>query len=599
MHQHDNDEKKLKADLTGSPCGISRRTVIKGMLTTGAMTCLGGLGMLATTSCSSGSSNPQHLQLFVNGTIYLDAERKATNLLVEGGVVRAFDVAPEHYSQAEIIDLNQGIVYPGFNDSHAHLLESGFFAFYGVNLSACDETKPDFTGNLADCIAETLRTYLATYPNTQIIIGGGFYPRNYDAWSLEDLAKIDAATGNLPMFLGDKLGHNALINTATIELAQLTPQTPVPLGGKMITQDGKLTGMLREAAMTLPWDVLAARFDKAQIQNATLRILQLWASYGYTSFVEMGGGVGVRFHFPDVLFELEKSGELSLRSNYCYLIQKLSDVDTAAACRRKETDLVRFVGGKIFVDGAYAAGQAWTPWEHQQPGYYGLPEIRIDDSEGREYNLNRIVEKAESLGLNMHYHTQGDRAIDAVLDALDAVRAKTRRLRGMHCLIHLAFITAEQMERIRSFHGHVVTTVQPAFWEEQSSTAYYYGDRAATAYPIKQLIDAGVSVGFSTDFSVSPMIVSPVMAAMGIALTGAGDPLHHPPVSAKDAVSAFSLGSARTTGKNDTGKLYPGYKADMVVYNNDVNFMDPETVKKDNPKLLATYVGGRKVFQAP
>lgn len=501
QRNNSSDEKNHDTNASSSSCGIPRRTVLKGMLATGAMTCLGGLGMLATNACSHGTSIPQRIQLFVNGTIYLDAERKASNLLVENGTVRAVDVAPERYSHAEIVDLKRGIAYPGFNDSHAHLLESGFFAFYGVNLSACDETKPDFSGNLADCIAGALRKYLDTYPETQIIIGGGFYPRDYDAWSLEDLAKIDAATGNIPLFLGDKLGHNALINTATIELAKLTPETPVPLGGKMVTQDGKLTGMLRESAMTLPWDVLAARFDKGRIRDATLKMLQVWAGFGYTSFVEMGGGVGVRFHFPDVLFDLERGGELPLRTNYCYLIQKLSDVDAAAACRRTETDMVRFVGGKIFVDGAYAAGQAWTSWEHQQPDYYGLPEIWPDDRGGREYNLNRIVEKAESLGLNMHYHTQGDRAIDAVLNALDAVRAKTGGIRGIHCLIHLAFITTEQMERIRGFQGRVVTTVQPAFWKEQSSTAYYYGDRAAAAYPIKQLMDTGVSVGFSTDFS--------------------------------------------------------------------------------------------------
>jgi len=286
-----------------------------------------------------------------------------------------------------------------------------------------------------------------------------------------------------------------------------------------------------------------------------------------------------------------------LRVNYCYTIFSLSDVDDAAKYIGKDTKQTRFAGCKIFVDGAYAGGQAWTTWKNQQ-GNNGLQEIYTDDIGGPDLNLNRIVAKVEEYGMDMYYHTQGDRAIGSVLDALDKVRAEKGEIKGVHTLIHLAFPTDEQIERIKGFNGHVVATTQPGFWPVEDDTAYYYGDHAAQAYPVKKLIDSGISVGISTDFSVSPPQYTPPTVIMGVAAAGGGNPAAHPPVSVKEIVRGFTEGSARTTGKKDVGKLDVGYNADIVVYDTDLYAVTPEGFTKDNPKVLATYVGGKKVYEA-
>ena len=63
-------------------------------------------------------------------------------------------------------------------------------------------------------------------------------------------------------------------------------------------------------------------------------------------------------------------------------------------------------------------------------------------------------------------------------------------------------------------------------------------------------------------------------------------------------VQGFTVASAVTTGKKDIGKLEVGYKADMVVFDQDLYSVQPKNFNKDNPKLLATYVGGKKVYEA-
>jgi len=420
----------------------------------------------------------EDLTLFTNGTIYLDSYHKASNLLVKDGKIIALNVDRSLYPNAKIVDLAGAYAYPGFSDSHVHLMETGYVLKAGVNLIGC---------NNSDQIAEKLAEKAKTVPEGELILGVGFSLRNYDDWTLEDLAKIDNATGNRPTFLGDKLGHNAIINSVTIRLANLTPETEVPLGGKMGIENGQLTGMLRESALIVPWNKISEMFKPSDIKSGTSSMLNLWASMGYTSVVDLMGGPGARFMQPEIFQELEKEGNLPVRVNYCYTIFSLNDVDEAAKYMGNDTDRVRFVGAKIFVDGAYAGGQAWTSWTNEQEGH-GLQEIYTNDSGGPELNLNRIVARAEEYGMNVHYHTQGDRAIDAVLDALDKVREEKGEIRANHTLIHLAFLNDEQIERIKSYNGHVVVTTQPGFWNVQSDSTYYYGERAAQAYPVKKMM---------------------------------------------------------------------------------------------------------------
>ena len=47
-------------------------------------------------------------------------------------------------------------------------------------------------------------------------------------------------------------------------------------------------------------------------------------------------------------------------------------------------------GLKLFVDGAYAGGQAWTTWANKQGGH-GLNYVYPDDTYGKEYNINFSV----------------------------------------------------------------------------------------------------------------------------------------------------------------------------------------------------------------
>ncbi len=77
-----------------------------------------------------------------------------------------------------------------------------------------------------ESIVKELTKKVKTTPENGVVLGVGFSLKDYDKWSLADLAKIDKVTGDKPAFLVDQLGHNAVMNTATMKLAGLTPATP-------------------------------------------------------------------------------------------------------------------------------------------------------------------------------------------------------------------------------------------------------------------------------------------------------------------------------------------------------------------------------------
>jgi predicted amidohydrolase YtcJ len=536
------------------------------------------------------SSNTE--KYFTNGTIYLDAKRKVKNIVVKNRKVIAVDVKKEDYKDAAIVDLNGGFAYPGFCDSHVHPLEVGVMSGGAILFNCATAAE------IAEKMAETIKKMPKDTPKDSPMLGVGFYPKDYEAWSLEDLAIIDEVTGSRPILLVDKLGHNCIINSVTINLCKLTSKTPMPMGGSIVLQDDKPTGMLRESAMLIAGNLLFPLINDDEIIKGAENIFNHWSEVGYTGVVDLMGGPFGRMLRPELCRKMEEQNALPLRMNYMYTFTSLDEIDNALKLKEDDTELVRFCGLKIFVDGAYSAGQAWTKDENLL-GHNGLYFVYSDDSYGEKYNLNRIVEKINEIGFNTHYHVQGDQAICTVLDALDNAIAKQGKLTSVHTLVHIAFPTDEQIERIKNFNGHVVATVQPSFWEAESGNEKYYGDKDFKAYPIKKLIDAGISTGMSTDFSVSPIELAAPSSIMGIAMNGAGDPENHPPLTMESLIEGFTVGSAATTPySHENGKLDIGYNADMVIYNKDLYSVTKEELSKDNPKVMSTWLGGCNVYKS-
>jgi len=561
------------------------------LLFLGSTVMLGGCG---------GGDAAHRETLFVNGAIYVDADSKVDNLLIRDGIVAGHNVDPNEHPEASVVDLNGAAAYPGFNDSHVHLVSMAVAQSILAESSALREGKER---PRPEDFFDDIRIRCSQVPKGTPVMSHGFVLDDYDAWGLADLAALDAASGpDHPVMMADQLGHSYIVNSAAMRISGLDADTVAPPGGKIVRDPatGAPTGMLRETAGALVGNVaIFPQVPDQIVREPLLKLLHLWASMGYTSIVELMGGPMGRTMKPGLLRDLEGEGKLPLRVCYAYTFTSLNDLEGYKDAG-PDTDLVHFSGLKLFVDGAAGQGGAWTSWENQleDPSQrHGLHAVLTEEVEGlAAYNIFSIVDRSEELGLDVHYHVGGDLAIQAVLDAINAAKKKNGRLKGSHTLYHLGFLTDPQIEEMKLLGGHVIAGIQPSLhWKnEWENTERFYGPYARSAYPYQKMLDAGIRLAFSTDFASNTVLMSYPTEIMRVVLTG-GEGRRQNTISMRDLIEGFTSGGFATTPLTNAGKLHIGYKADIVVFEKDLYHVPPQQLSKDYPRVLGTWVGGRKI----
>ena len=527
------------------------------------------------------ASNAERAEaLFSNGTIHLDTTQSTEALAVSGGKVVAIGaealarVGPDTLK----VDLKGAHAYPGFTDSHMHLLAGSF----GVSqLQLLDGDQPLGT---MDATKTKLATYMEEHPGTGWIVGMGW---RMTAGNTPDGRALDAITGDRPVFLVDLSGHSALVNSKGMELAGIDANTTAPAGGEIVKDGGVPTGWIKESAMSLVSDVLIPTLSDAQIGGALPQFLTLAASGGLTGASEILGAPGLNLSRPQIFTQLDQQGKLPVRIHYYVPVFKPQDVAAAAALGREhKSDRVRFAGGKIWIDGAMGNGDSWTKFGH----------VDAPDEHGSHYfdgsTLKAILEQAESHQMPMQLHINGDAAMDQALEALESVKAAQGSLRQAHTLVHLGFVEPTQIDRMKKLN--VIISAQPGFWGSTADTTKAaYGHHFNGAYNYKALIEAGLALSIGTDWPVSP---SPF--PLNVMAVGSQPPQNdRRPLTVAEMIRSYTEGSAASVLRTDLGSLTIGKIADLVVFS-----ADPQTATGpalEQIKVKSTYLGGKPAYVAP
>ena len=119
-------------------------------------------------------------------------------------------------------------------------------------------------------------------------------------------------------------------------------------------------------------------------------------------------------------------------------------------------------------------------------------------------------------------------------------------------------------------------------------------------YPYKKMLDAGVTLGFSTDAPATywsdPSDPFPGLK-LAVTRTAADgtDCGKEQAVDIETAVRLYTAGSAQAAGFPDVGMLAPGYHADFAVLSDDLLDIPAEDI--DKVKVIQTYVDGQCVYE--
>ena len=489
----------------------------------------------------------------------------------------------------EVVELGGGMVLPGFQDSHTHVLEGG------VALADCDLSS---AGDAAEVLAVVARC-AAENSEPGWLRGGGFLLTHFPGGNPR-AAVLDEVVADRPVFLTSSDAHSAWVNSLALEMAEITAQTPDPPAGRIEREPttGVPTGTLRETAIELVSRLLPPRTQEERIEGLR-RGLELARSFGITAFQDANLGP------EDVAAYalLADRGELTARASLSLgvdPVQGPSQVAELVALReRYQGGLLRVSTAKLFVDGVIEAQTAALLEPYVGLGdFAGYLEL---DTEA----LDKLVAELDRQEFQVHIHAIGDRAIRVSLDALKKASTLNGRRDGRHHLAHIQLWSPQDIGRMRALG--VVANFQPLWayadpFITELTEPFLGPERSQWLYPIRSLVDSGARVAFGSDWDVSTMNPLPAIE-VGVTRQDPEDSssrawLPDERVDLATMLAGYTTGGAWVNFlESTTGTIEVGKAADLVVL--DRNLFDIAPQEISDARVVMTLLDGKVIFRSP
>jgi predicted amidohydrolase YtcJ len=495
--------------------------------------------------------------------------------------------------RTRVIDLAGRTALPAFGDAHVHPIQAG------VGLSRCN--LHDVFGK--DALLATIARYADAHPELDWIVGDGWYMADFPGGTprREDL---DAILPHRPVYLENRDGHGAWVNSRALELAGITAATPDPSDGRIERDpDGSPSGTLHEGASWMVWDLLPPELPEELA--AGLRTAQDYLlSLGITSWQD----ASVEPADHATYLEAAERGELVARVVGAMRWDgRRGDDQIEELVERRRTapdGRYRATSVKIFQDGVIENFEAGLLEPYLDVG--GNPTTNRGLSNVEPAALQRIVARLDGEEFQVHFHAIGDRAVRESLDAIEAARRANGMTDGRHHVAHIQVVDPTDIARFRRLRA--VANAQPlwAIHEPQMDvlTIPFLGpERTARQYPFGSLLRAGATLAMGSDWSVS---TPDVLAQCEVAVERVW-PAHRgqrPPflpeerIPLLDALHAFTMGSAFVNHREaEIGSIEIDKAADLVVLDRDV--FDRASGAIGEARVVATFVDGRAVYEDP
>lgn len=476
------------------------------------------------------------------------------------------------------ISLAGRTLLPGFNDAHVHLWKVGML-LQQVN------ARPSEAPTLPALI-HAFRARAELTPPGEWIEGRGYDETRLPEARHPTRDDLDQASRAHPIVLGRTCGHIIVANSRALELAGITANTPDPPGGELDRDaHGVPTGVLRETAMALIRSIQPVP-SEASLTRALLEAGERCLRLGVTSI----GEPGVDTRLVSLYQKLDHEGRLPLRCDVMAMTTSPSgEICPPPTCwsgSRAKVDTC-----KLFSDGGLSGGTAALSIPYRGRHDCGLPRFSPEQ-------LQEEVARVYHAGVSVAVHSIGDYAIDLVLSAFEACQRSTSagpRLR----IEHFGLPNADQLRRAKALGVRVAT--QPSFLYDigDSILRYLPETLIPQCYPFKAMLEAGLTVGFSSD---GPVIadINPLLGLQSAhrRTTRSGRQLQpSEQVDVAQSLWCYTAGSAEVAGMGDRlGRLQPGYEADLVVLSGDPCAVSPEKLLE--LRVDQTFVAGRCVFES-
>lgn len=551
--------------------------------------------------------------LFLHVAIFASAQ-KADIIIVNGRVITLDDANP--YAEAiaisgnhilgvgtvqqinkyktkatRMVDAKGKTIIPGLFDSHLHVIRGG--RFYN------SELRWDGVKSLKRAL-EMLREQAARTPQDQWVrVVGGWNEYQFEEKRLPTLEEINEATGNVPTFILYLYGK-AWINQAGIKTLKITADTANPPGG-LIQKDksGFPTGLLlAEPNAFILYSTLAKlpELTTEQKINSTLQYMTELNRLGVTGVMDAGGGFQ---NFPDdyaITDSLNRSGRITVRLPYFLFAQKrgteltdyskwISVVDIDHHPDERVPDYYVQGGGENLIAEA-------ADFENF---LYPRPELPAD----MEAKLKPVIQLLVKNRWPFRLHATYNESISRDLDVIEAVNKETPLNGLLWFFDHAETVSDENLKRIKALGGGIAIQHRMAY-QGESFISRYGKSYAATAPPVKKMLELGIPVALGTDgtrvASYNPWIAL-YWITTGKTIGGTQVMEQSNTLDRLTALKLLTIGGYTLIKDGFKGTIGKGSLADLVILSDDYLTIPDEQIR--NITSLLTIVNGKIVWGDP
>jgi predicted amidohydrolase YtcJ len=562
------------------------------MIRTTTLMTIVSAGLLAGCNGTSGddaASTVAAERIFTGGTIHTGLGDTVEAVAVrDGRIVYAGDgagLAGFAGSDTQTVDLDGATMFPGFTDSHAHLIGIGQRE-RTLNLEE--------TASIADLQARVL-AYAET--NSEgVVFGRGWIETHWPEARFPSAADLDAVVSDRPVILIRADGHALVANSAAIEAAGVTDATPDPEGGAILRdEEGRATGMIIDTAMA-PFRALLgepSEAERVEIYAAGARVM---ASYGWTGVHDMS----VPYGDVTILERLADEGRLPLRVHVSANPGDYRQV-AANAPRQHASGQVTARAVKLYADGALGSrGAALINPYSDDPANRGLMLMQADAA-------GAMMDDALRDGVQLAIHAIGDLGNRSVLDWVEAAYARVpveeRAIAQPRWRIeHTQVVSPTDLPRIAELG--LIASMQPshAIGDLHFAPARLGLQRLSGAYAWRDITDSGAVIAGGSDAPVErgEARIEFYAATVRRDLNGFADPetWHlEQALSRDEALALFTSNAAYAAFREEElGTIQPGMLADFSVF--DMDLMTAEDLDLRHARPVMTVIGGEIVWQA-
>jgi len=492
-------------------------------------------------SCTTTEKLQEADLLLYNAHFRIDENTIATQMIVDNGIVLALDDDCDQYTAKNSRDMQQEIILPGFHDAHTHLLAGSFvmerLLLVGVGTQSNINQKVD--------------TYAQENPEEPWIIGFGWV---FSQLSNPSGVVLDEFVPDRPVAIFDSSGHNLLVNSKTLALAGIDANTADPEGGHIVRDElGNPTGLIQESAIELISPIMLSAYNNNDFLEPLKKELQNFSDLGISSISEILAVPGVSLVRPELYAQIDDEEGLPLRVDYYMPIFSLSDLDDISSYEHFDRKRLRFAGLKVWVDGSTSSASSWS----LEPSV--LDENDFGAHFFTEQDLAVIISTAEQENHTIKFHTNGDAAVQAVLNAI----ANHEGIIQQNYILEHA-VLLDPTDYMRMYELGICASIQPgiASLGRFSDQADAWGEeRIAHAWDFGSFEENDITVILGTDWPVWPNI-DPVVNAW-TASVGLSKPL-----SPQTTLQGYTNNVSSCTG-NPIACLHVGCKADLSIFSAD------------------------------